>query len=138
MLALGATMREAGEKVEEMKKELEETKDALARAQLEAETRASADAFSSPTTTETPTSTGPTSTPSSKLLSVDGLDINPSATLAKLVPSFARSSDERHSGTRDSPNEISELPSYVVLAGLGVCVVVLQVVFKRVLTGRRS
>lgn len=137
MLALGVKMKEDAEKVEAMRKDLEETRRALALADSRA-------ASSPPTMTES-TSADSTIAPSdNEPLSVDGLNINPSAALAKLVPGFVRTSNERHSGTdtedgpRSSPHDISELPSYVVLAGLGVCVVVLQVVFKRVLTGRRS
>ena len=37
-----------------------------------------------------------------------------------------------HGGVDLGPESVSELPSYVLLVGLGVCMVVLQVVLKRV------
>lgn len=132
---LNAKLKDSTEKAEALEKELQDATEAL-KHQL---ARASSLNPQSATTGEAPISTTVDIDPEPSL-SVPNLDINPTVTLAKLVPSFSRGGAEGASTQSESqgPHELSDLPSYVVMAGLGVCAVVLQVVFRKVLTGRRS
>lgn len=80
---------------------------------------------------EAPTSTSPTQSAS----------FIPSASSGPSTPKEPKSTDNRgrtsDPGCEDSPSSISELPTYVLLVGLGVCAVVLRVMLRKV-GGRTS
>ncbi|KAI0791210.1 hypothetical protein C8Q75DRAFT_757150 [Abortiporus biennis] len=51
---------------------------------------------------------------------------------SSFLPSFMQSRPTEQPGRSTDPQSVSELPSYVLLVGIGVCAIVLRVVFKKV------